>query len=302
MIYRGMDQKALDAQYDLRAAVPRFPEHAASWAARSETARHEHECRLDIAYGDGPAETLDLFPASEPGAPLLVFFHGGFWRAQDKRDFLYPAPAFLSRGIAFASVNYSLAPAASLDEIVAQSRRAVSFVAQNAAGLGVDPGRIFVAGHSAGGHLAAMLALTDWHAQGLAGNPVRGGCAVSGVYDLEPIRLCYLNAVLGLDAAAARRNSPLRLLETSRGPAPRLLFAVGGDETAEFQRQQEEFTDAWRRRGLGLAVIAQPDEDHFTIMDRFAEPTSALFQALADAISAPGRPSGTYGEPLPGML
>jgi arylformamidase len=284
MIYRGMDQKALDAQYDLRAAVPRFSEHAASWVARSESACREHPCRLDIAYGDGPAETLDLFPTAIPDAPLLVFFHGGFWRAQDKRDFLYPAPAFLSRGIAFASVNYTLAPAASLDEIVAQSRRAIAFLARNAADLGVDPDRIFVSGHSAGGHLAAMLALTDWRELGLAGNPVRGGCAISGVYDLEPIRLCYLNATLGLDASAAQRNSPLRLLETSRRPAPCLLFAVGGNETAEFLRQQQEFTQAWQERGRRLAVIPQPGEDHFSIMDRFAEPAGTLFQALANEI------------------
>jgi arylformamidase len=289
MIYRGMDQQALDAQYDLRAAVPRFPEYAAGWAARSEATRREHACRLDIGYGDAPAETLDLFPAAQPAAPLVVFFHGGFWRAQDKRDFLYPAPAFLSRGIAFASVNYTLAPAASLDEIVAQSRRAVAFVARNAGDLGIDPARIFVAGHSAGGHLTAMLALADWRGLGLSGNPVRGGCAISGVYDLEPIRLCYLNATLGLDAAAAQRNSPLRVLERSAGdPGSRLLFAVGGNETAEFRRQQDAFTDAWQRRGRGLAVVAQPGEDHFSIMDRFAEPSSAVFRALADEISASG--------------
>jgi arylformamidase len=285
MIYRGMDQKALDAQYDLRAAVPRFSEHAASWATRSAATSQAHVCRLDIAYGAGAAETFDLFPAG-PAAPLLVFFHGGFWRAQDKRDFLYLAPGFLSRGIAFASVNYTLAPAASLDQIVDQSRRAIAFVAQNAAGLGIDPARIFVAGHSAGGHLTAMLALTDWRGLGLSGNPIRGGCAISGVYDLEPVRLCYLNATLGLDAAAARRNSPLHLLEAAPRTIPRLVFAVGGNETADFQRQQAEFTDAWRRRGLDLAVIAQPGEDHFSIMDRFAEPSGALFQALADEISA----------------
>ncbi|MDB5407582.1 MAG: esterase [Rhodospirillales bacterium] len=287
MIYRGMDQAALDAQHDLRAAVPRFPEYAASWAARSEAARSAQECRLDIPYGDGPDETLDLFPA-EPGAALVIFFHGGFWRAQDKRDFLYPAPAFLARGIAYASVDYTLAPAASIDEIVAQSRRAVAFVARNAAGLGVDPRRLFVAGHSAGGHLTAMLALTDWSVLGLAEAPMCGGCAVSGVYDLEPIRLCYLNAVLGLDAAAAARNSPRRLLVASSRAAPPLVFAVGGNETAEFRRQQDEFADAWRQRGLKLTVVSQPGEDHFSIMDRFAEPTSTLFRAVADAIPAAG--------------
>lgn len=285
MIYRGMDQQALDAQYDLRAAVPGFPAHAIGWAARSEVARSAHECRLDIAYGAAPAETFDLFPAAA-GAPLLVFFHGGFWRAQDKRDFSYPATAFGERGIAFASVNYTLAPVATLDEIVAQSRRAIVFIARNAADLGIDSRRIFVAGHSAGGHLTAMLALTDWHAEGLAADPIRGGCAVSGVYDLEPIRLCYLNATLGLDAEAAERNSPLRLLATSRAPAPRLIFAVGGNETAEFRRQQQEFTAAWQERGLGLEVIAQPGEDHFSIMDRFAAPDSALFQAISGAIAA----------------
>jgi arylformamidase len=286
MIYRGMDQAALDAQYDLRAAVPRFSEHAAGWATRSAAASRAHACRLDIAYGEGAAETLDLFPAAAPAAPLLVFFHGGFWRAQDKRDFLYLAPGFLSRGIAFASVNYTLAPAASLDQIVDQSRRAVAFVVQNAVGLGIDRERIFVAGHSAGGHLTAMLALTDWRARGLAGDPIRGGCAISGVFDLEPVRLCYLNATLGLDPAAARRNSPLHVLETAPQTVPRLLFAVGGNETAEFQRQQAEFTDAWRRRGLGLSVVAQPGEDHFSIMDRFAEPSCVIFQALVDEISA----------------
>jgi arylformamidase len=287
MIYRGMDQAALDAQYDLRAAVPRFPEHAASWVGRSEAARRAHECRLDIAYGDAPAETLDLFPAG-PGAALVIFFHGGFWRAQDKRDFLYPAPAFLARGIAYASVNYTLAPAASIDEIVAESRRAVAFVARNAADLGIDPCRLFVAGHSAGGHLTAMLALTDWSALGLADAPMCGGCAVSGVYDLEPIRLCYLNAVLGLDAAAAARNSPWRLLAASGRAAPPLVVAVGGNETAEFRRQQDEFAGAWRQQGLKLTVVSQPGEDHFSIMDRFAEPTSKLFRAVADAIPAAG--------------
>jgi arylformamidase len=279
-LYRGLDQAALDAQYNMRQAVPAHPAHFARWAAASRAVRDRGRCRLDIPYGGGKLETLDLFPAASAGPPVLVFLHGGYWQAMDKSDFSFIASPFHAVGVAVAVVNHTLAPAAGMDDIVAQVRRAVAFLAGNGESLGIGRSRFFLAGHSAGGHLAAMAMLTDWSRLGLDRDPICGGCAISGIFDLEPIRLSYLNKVLGLDAAAARRNSPTRLLATAAPPDHPLVLAVGGRETAEFHRQQAEFAAEWGRRGGKLTVVDQPAEDHFSIVDRFGEWLSPLFTAL----------------------
>jgi arylformamidase len=288
-LYHDLDQAALDAQYNLRRAVPAHPAYFARWAAESAAVRARMPCRLDFAYGDAPQATLDLFPALFPAAaapaPLLVFIHGGYWQAMDKSDFSFVAPAYLAAGIAVAVVNHTLAPASDMDVIVAQIRAAVVFLARQGAALGIDARRIFLAGHSAGGHLTAMAMLTDWSGLGVAGDPVRGGCAISGVFDLEPIRLCYLNRAIGLDAAAAARNSPLRLLAVAAPPAGSLILAVGGRETDEFRRQQAAFAAAYGARFRAPAVVAQPDDNHFSIMDRLGERDSPLCGALVDAIT-----------------
>jgi arylformamidase len=284
-IYRDLDQAALDAQYNLRRAVPAHPAYFARWAAESAQVRARTRCRLGIAYGAGANATLDLFPADAAAAPLLVFIHGGFWQAMDKSDFSFVAPAYLAAGIAVAVVGYTLAPATDMDGIVAQIRAAVVFLARQGAALGIDPRRIFLAGHSAGGHLTAMAMLTDWSSLGLGRDPLRGGCAISGVFDLEPIRLSYLNAVIGLDAITAARNSPLRLLAGAAPPAGPLILAVGGRETDEFRRQQAIFAASYSARFRAPAIIAQPDDDHFSIMDRFGERDSPLCGALVDAVT-----------------
>ena len=284
-LYRDLDQAALDAQYNLRQAVPAHPAYFARWASESAAVRARTRCRLDIAYGGGKKATLDLFPANAAPAPLLVFLHGGYWQAMDKSDFSYIAPAYLDAGISVAILNYALAPEAEMDEIVAQIREAMAFLARNGGALGIAAQRIFVAGHSAGGHLTAMAMLTDWSRLGLDHDPMRGGCAISGVFDLEPIRLCYLNKVIGLDAAAAVRNSPAHLLATATAPRGPLILAVGGKETEEFRRQQEAFAASYGARFRAPAMIAQPDEDHFSIMDRLGERDGPLWRALVDAIT-----------------
>jgi arylformamidase len=284
-IYRDLDQAALDAQYNLRQAVPAHPAYFTRWAAASRTVRASTRCRLDIAYGDEASATLDLFLADDVPGPVVVFLHGGFWQSMDKSDFSFIAPAYLSAGISVAIVNYALAPAAAMDAIVAQIRRAVVFLARQGRALGIAADRLLLAGHSAGGHLATMAMLSDWRDLGLDRDPVSGGCAVSGVFDLEPIRLCYHNRVLGLDAASARRNSPALLLTEAPAPRGALILAVGGRETAEFRRQQAEFAAASRDRGWKLAIVAPDDDEHFSMMDRFAERSSPLATALIDAIT-----------------
>ncbi|HXP74770.1 MAG TPA: alpha/beta hydrolase [Stellaceae bacterium] len=278
-LYRDYDRAALDAQYFLRGRVPEHPEYFRRWAEDSAAVRRARPCRLDIAY-DG--EKLDLFPAEKKPAPCLLFIHGGYWQALGKSDFSFLVPAFQDAGIAVAVADYTLAPKADMDEIVRQNRAAVAWLQRNAREHGIDPARIHVAGHSAGGHLAAMVLETDWRAFGLDRDPVRGACAISGLYDLEPIRLSYLNDVLALDAAAAERNSPLLHLPKQ---SPPLILSVGTGETDEFLRQQESFATAWRAAGLPLEVADQPGDNHFDAVERLGQPQSLLHQAVMRQIS-----------------
>ena len=281
-LYREYDRAGLDAQYFLRARVPEHPEYFRRWAEESTAVRRARPCRLDLPY-DGERR-LDLFPAERAPAPCLLFIHGGYWQALDKSDFSFLVPAFQDAGIAVAVVNYTLAPKAGMDEIVRQNRAAVAWLQRNAREYGIDAERIHVAGHSAGGHLTAMVLATDWGEFGLDHNPVRGACAISGLYDLEPIRLCYLNDVLGLDAATATRNSPLQHLPRQ---APPLILSVGTSETPEFLRQQADFVAAWRAAGLALEVADQPGDHHFAVVERLGQPQSPLHRAVMRQISGP---------------
>jgi arylformamidase len=289
-VYRGYDQAGLDAQYNLRA---RWPEHAAfmaAWRREGTAVRLGPEWFLDQAYGATPAERLDLMvpplPLDESAdnrrAPILLFIHGGFWQALDKLDVDWLAPAFAARGVAFAGLNYALAPMVAMDEIVRQARAAVAWLWRNAPAYGCDPARISVAGHSAGGHLAAMLAATDWTRQGgLPAGVVRGAFCISGVYDLEPLRLCYHQAALRLDPRAVVRQSPIQ-----RKPAPgvEVVVTVGGDETDEFLRQQADFVAAWRGHGADVRVVKAPRLHHFDILGAcadFAHPVGKTLLRLA---------------------
>lgn len=268
-LYRGMDRDEIDRQLNLRARWPEHEEYFERWARDSAAARARLDARLDLAYGASEGQTLDLFPAaagSEP-APILAFIHGGYWQSLDKGDFSYLAPAFVEAGIAFASLNYDLAPKVGVGEIVGQIRSALVWLARHGPAHGVDPARIFVAGHSAGGQLAVMALVT-----GL----VKGACTVSGVYELEPLRLSYHQEVLGLDPETVRTMSPLRRLPDRAGP---LVCAVGSEETAEFLIQQDELVAAWRDRGLAVRVVELPGRHHFSAVDALGDAAHPLFAA-----------------------
>ncbi|MGF1608644.1 MAG: alpha/beta hydrolase [Kiloniellales bacterium] len=283
-LYRDYDQDGLDRQFNLRARWPEHPTYFARWENDSAAVRERLPARLDLAYGTSPGERLDLFPAAGSGqAPLLAFIHGGYWQALDKSDFSYLAPAFVEAGIAFASLNYDLAPQTRIAEMVAQVRRALAWLYCNAAGHGIDPARIYVAGHSAGGHLTAMALATDWAYQnGLPADLVKGGCSVSGVYDLEPISLSYHQAVLSVTPQEVAACSPIRCLPGQAGP---LLCAVGSEETDEFLRQQADYLAAWRAAGLPGTAIDLPKRNHFTAVDALGEPGHPLFQAVCRLVA-----------------
>jgi arylformamidase len=280
-VFRDHDQAALDSELNLRARWPDHPEFFARWAADSAAQRGKQPCQLDLAYGPGTAEKLDFFPAAGAGpAPLLAFIHGGYWQALDKGDYSYLAPAFTEAGIAFASLNYALAPDAKIGSMIDQVRRALIWLHDQAGTLGIDASRIVVAGHSAGGHLTAMALSTDWPALDpeLPADLLAGGCSISGVYDLEPVRLSYHNKLLQIEAPEAAPWSPLHRLPAKSAP---LLLAVGSEETSEFLRQHAEYAEAWRRRGLPLGEVEMAGLHHFTAVDALGDPGHPLYVAVA---------------------
>lgn len=276
-VYKQFDQDALDAQYNLRARHPDFQSYFDGYEEASERTRAALDCRLDVSYGDTPLQAVDVFPARAPGAPVLVFIHGGYWQSLDKRQFSFPAGPAVQAGAAVVSVNYDLAPAVTMDRIVEQCRHAVAWSAANAADFNGDPQRLHVAGHSAGGHLTLMMVLTDWTAHGLPADLVKGTCAISGLYDLEPVRRSYLNETLRMDADMARRNSPLYLLGR-RGPP--LIAAVGAGETDEFRRQNGMLATALRARGVHCDEMTLPGQHHFNIVQALDDPQAPLTRAL----------------------
>lgn len=284
-VYRDYDQRALDAEYNLRPLWPDVPDVIAHRENESAAVRGRIPGRLNVAYGPEPKETLDVFPPSNgrAGAPALIYIHGGYWQMSDKDDTTYIAPAFLDAGIAFLTLNYSLAPDGDIDLMVDQCRRAVAWIWKNAAEIGVDPDRLYIAGHSAGGHLTAMLLATDWPAvdPGLPAAPFRGACALSGLYDLEPIRLTFLNEVLALTPESAKRNSPLYLDPLADIP---LILSVGEMETDEFRRHQTEIFATWSAKGLAVEEIPAPGCHHYTIVEHFGDPSSALHKAMLSMI------------------
>jgi len=261
-----------DAQYNNRARIPEHLQILAEWAERSAAARAALPATLDIAYGRDPAERLDLFPAATPRAPVLVYIHGGYWRALDKADASFIAPPFVAAGAAVVVTNYALCPAASIEEIVRQQREALAWVWRHAAELGGDPERIVVAGHSAGGHLAAMTLATDWPAVDprLPADLVKGALSLSGVFELEPLRHApFLASDLRLDAAAAERLSPIALAAPKRP-----LFAlVGGDESEEFLRQNALIAETWGPAAVPVCE-AVPGRHHMSVLRELAEPGS----------------------------
>jgi arylformamidase len=282
-IWREYDQDGLDAQYNNRKRFPDYVDRFAAWGEWSKGTREKLNCRLDVAFGEHPMESLDIFPAEQPGAPIYVFIHGGYWYSLDKKDFSYVAEGMVPNGVTTVVNNYVLAPHADMDEIVRQNRAALAWIWRNAAEFNSDPNRIYVTGHSAGGHLAAMLLATDWpkFQSGLPQNLVKGACSISGLFELEPIRLSYLNEKLGMDAEMAKRNSPV-LLEYPV-PAP-LLLVVGKDESDEYHRQSNAMAEKWDKLGYEHDLCVPDGLDHFAVVDSFIDPNADLVQRQLKAM------------------
>ena len=279
-VYRGYSPGELERLYSHRHRIEGYDNYLERWPRESAAAREHLATIEDIAYGSRTAESYDVFPAG-PGAPVLVFFHGGYWYSQDKGSFEFMAPAFVARGTTFVSANYPLCPEVTLPEIVDACRRCMMHVRDNTQTWGGDPERVYVSGHSAGGHITACVMSTQWTnlRPGTPGDLVRGGVAISGVYDVEPIRFVEMNDTLRIDAATARDVSPLHSVPRTAGP---MVLAVGTGEGDEFNRQQADYVRVWRGASLSCREMVLEGENHFSIMDCFAREGSELFEAACE--------------------
>ncbi len=279
------DPDYCNSEYNARARVPDHAQYFARWALGSHQTRLTEPCILDIAYGEHPAQRLDMFPARAArhgGAPLLVFIHGGYWRAQDKSDCSYIVPALTRAGAAVAVINYRLVPSVPLEELVRDVLSAVTWCYLHAGQFGADPQHLYVAGHSAGGHLTAMMLACEWprwHGA-LPPNVVKGGMAISGLFDLEPIMHAkFLNDDLNLNQARVARLSPAWLKPATHAP---LLTAVGGLESDEFKRQNRLISECWS--GVFRSDVPMPERHHFSILDALGEATSPLHRAALELL------------------
>jgi arylformamidase len=280
MDWRPLGPEEIEAQFNPRKSVPDFEDHQARHTAWSAAARAELDGRLDVAYGDGPLHKVDIFPAPGPrNAPVHLFFHGGYWRAQDKANFAHIARMIVDAGICAVIANYDLCPAVTLNGTVDSALRAIAWTWRHAREYSGDPERLTLSGHSAGAHLCAMALAHDWPAAGLPAAVIKGAVPISGIFDPEPAMHITVNAEIGLTAAIARGNNALRLPPKVRCPVK--LF-VGGDEPAHWIQQSELYAEHLRQHGLAPELTVIPHAHHFDILDQYVDAASPIIRAIVD--------------------
>lgn len=271
----------LELQYDNRRRVPEFAQHIERWRQRSTQARQRLACQLDIPFLAGSSLALDVFPAARPNAPVLVFLHGGYWRALDKADFSFVAEPFVAAGAMVVVPNYALCPAVTVDTIALQMAGAMAWVHRHAAQYGGDGTDPVVVGHSAGGHLAAMLLACDGRrvARDLPARLTRRAVSISGLYDMAPIAATpSLQADLRLTPAVIARTSPARFAAPQQA---QLHSVVGALESEEFLRHNRLIRERW---GAAVVPVCEeiPGRDHFSVLDELVEPHAALHRRVAE--------------------
>ena len=270
MLYQDMGKEALDAAYNNTAAVgmEQRDQYVADWVNRSGVVKTTWLPACDISYGPQPRQRLDVFPCEGLDSPTLLYIHGGYWQMSDKEAFGFIGEGLLPAGINLVLVEYTLAPNIRMDGIVEQIRASINWTIENIADYGGSPKQVFIGGHSAGGHLTAM-AMSD--------RRVAGGLSISGIFDLEPIRLNYLNEKLHLDVAESARNSPLQHIPAVARP---LIVTVGSNELPELIRQSKDYSEAWQKAGHAGQYLPLAGHDHFSILEELASPSGLLLSEL----------------------
>ena len=270
-VFRDYDQAALDAAYDQSKYAPNLAQVVRRYTTNSELARARLGAPRRVAYGTAPIEQLDIYRTARPNAPVHVFIHGGAWRAGLAKDYAFPAEMFVQAGAHYVVPDFAWVQDtdSSLLPIAEQIRRAIAWVARNAASFGGDAGCIYVSGHSSGAHQAGVLAATDWKQAGLPADVVKGYVLISGMYDLLPVSLSSRSSYIWFDERTLEELSAMRHLDRIGAP---VTLVHGTLETPEFQRQSREFAEALRKAGKNAQLIGADGYNHFEVMETLANP------------------------------
>lgn len=276
-VYRDYTQEELDAQYNQASIVADNSAYKQHKIAQSQRVRERFDSLLNVAYGPSRHELLDVFKCGRAGAPSIVFLHGGAWKGGHKDEVSFIAEPYVDAGANVVTVNFALVPEVRLEEQVRQAAAAVAWTYKNAASYGGDPERVYVMGHSSGGHLTGMMLVTDWTRFGVPADALKGAAPFSGMFDLEPVQLSWRNTYLKMNRDEALALSSIRQIPNR--PMP-LVIGYGGGELAEFQRQSKEFAAAWRARGYPCTEVVLPGLNHFEVQQQMAKAGSPPVKAI----------------------
>ena len=260
--FPNLSPEEMEWHFNPRVTVPHHDDYMKIRIASNEHVLEHITGVRDLRYGPNPREMLDIYPAATTPAPVQVYIHGGYWRAGSKDDWAFVAAPFVDRGATVVILGYDLCPTVSLDELVAETRRALIWLYQNITSHGGDRDRIFISGNSAGAHLCAMLLGQDWTQENLAADLIKGAVLTTGIYDIRPVLEISVNNDIRLDPESAHRNSPMLIPPLHSGP---LTAIVGGNEAEGWQQQTRDYVAMCRTQGINCDAHEIPGEDHFSL-------------------------------------
>lgn len=280
--YKGFRQDEWEYQYNPRVSVPEYPELAKIRAAQARKVRESAKSWRDVAYGASTREVVDIYAADKSGGPVLVYIHGGYWRSGSKEDNCNFVPTFTNRGATVVLLEYDLCPNVTVSDIVRQTRSAIGWTYKHIDRYGGDPAKLFVSGHSAGGHLTAMALAHDWPGEGLPADMIKGATATSGVYDLAMVMRISVQEQVRMTPEVAEENSPL--LHPPRVRCP-VTVAVGAAEPKGWQQMSEDYFHFCRKNGVNVEYLVEPEANHYTMSERLLDDTRPLTRAMITQMS-----------------